>query len=86
METVSNWSGNVIYAAERVVRPHSIEEAQDLAVPDQTYSFGTVEAAQARGDFGVLAERDRRALRIHLGTHVAAGLTRLESAIREILA
>jgi transaldolase/glucose-6-phosphate isomerase len=62
------------------------EEAQDLAVPDQKYSFGTVEAAQARGDFGVLAERNRRALRIHLGTHVAAGLTQLESAIREILA
>ena len=26
-------------------------------MPGQTYSFGTVKAAQARGDFEVLAER-----------------------------
>jgi hypothetical protein len=35
------------------------------------------EAAQARGDFEVLAERDRRALRVHLGSDVVAGLRRL---------
>jgi len=44
-----------------------------------------VKAAQARGDFQVLAERDRRALRIHLGTDVAAGLRSLHSAIRQAL-
>jgi transaldolase / glucose-6-phosphate isomerase len=62
------------------------EDATDLAVPGQRYTFGTVEAAQARGDFDVLAERGRRVLRVHLGTHVAAGLTQLEAAIRQILA
>ena len=31
-----------------------------------SYTFGTVKAAQARGDFEVLAERGRRALRVHL--------------------
>jgi transaldolase/glucose-6-phosphate isomerase len=62
------------------------EDQLDLAVPGQTYTFGTVEAAQARGDFEVLAERGRRALRIHLGAHVAAGLTQLEAAIRQVLA
>ena len=41
--------------------PHS-----DLDIPGRTFSFGTVEAAQARGDFDVLAERGRRALRVHL--------------------
>jgi transaldolase/glucose-6-phosphate isomerase len=33
-----------------------------------------VKAAQARGDFDVLVERDRRALRAHLGADVATGL------------
>jgi transaldolase/glucose-6-phosphate isomerase len=33
-----------------------------------------VKAAQARGDFAVLAERGRRALRVHVGADVAAGL------------
>jgi transaldolase/glucose-6-phosphate isomerase len=57
------------------------DDAQDLAVPGQTYSFGTVKAAQARGDFGVLAERGRRALRVHLGADLGAGLQRLSAAI-----
>ena len=57
------------------------DDAQDLAVPGETYSFGTVKAAQARGDFDVLAERHRRALRVHLGPDVPAGLARLAKAI-----
>jgi transaldolase/glucose-6-phosphate isomerase len=46
------------------------EDGQDLRVPGQKYTFGLVKAAQARGDFQVLAERHRRALRIHLGPDV----------------
>jgi len=53
------------------------------AVPGRRYSFGTVKAAQARGDFAVLAERGRRALRVHLGSDVAAGLEILDTAILE---
>ena len=62
------------------------DDATDLKVPDQKYTFGVVEAAEARGDFEVLAERDRRVLRVHLGTHVAAGLTTLADAVRQALA
>jgi transaldolase/glucose-6-phosphate isomerase len=62
------------------------DHAQDLAVPGQKYSFGTVKAAQARGDFDVLAERGRRALRVHLGPDVKAGLAALHSAIERSLA
>ena len=62
------------------------DDAQDLAVPGEKYSFGTVKAAQARGDFDVLAERHRRALRVHLGPDVATGLTRLARAIEAALA
>ena len=43
------------------------EHASDLPIPGHKFTFGIVEAAQARGDFQVLAERDRRILRVHLG-------------------
>ena len=45
-----------------------------------------VKAAQARSDFQVLAERNRRALRVHLGPDVAAGLNQLQRAIQQALA
>ena len=41
---------------------------------------GVVEAAQARGDFEVLAERGRRVLRVHLGGDPLAALQRLQYA------
>jgi hypothetical protein len=62
------------------------EDAVDLPVPGQKYTFGVVKAAQARGDFQVLAERERRALRVHLGKDVAAGLATLTAAINRALA
>ena len=58
------------------------DDAVDLPVPGQKYTFGIVKAAQARGDFQVLAERGRRALRVHLGADVENGLKQLEHAIR----
>jgi transaldolase/glucose-6-phosphate isomerase len=57
------------------------DDANDIAVPGQKYSFGVVKAAEARGDFAVLVERDRRALRVHLGANVSAGLHALETAL-----
>jgi len=56
------------------------DDAVDLPVPQQKYTFGVVKAAQARGDFQVLADRKRRALRVHLGKDVKAGLERLAKA------
>jgi transaldolase/glucose-6-phosphate isomerase len=61
------------------------DDAQDLAVPGQKYTFGVVKAAQARGDLEVLKERGRRALRVHLGADVAAGLAKLAEAIKSAL-
>ena len=61
------------------------DDAKDLPVPGQKYTFGIVKAAQARGDFQVLAERGRRALRVHLGADLAAGLRTLQAAIKEAL-
>jgi hypothetical protein len=62
------------------------DDPADLQVPGQKYTFGVVKAAEARGDFEVLAERDRRLLRVHLGAHVASGLTTLKKAVRQALA
>ena len=59
------------------------DDAVDVLVPGQKYTFGVVKAAQARGDFAVLAERGRRALRVHLGKDVAAGLATLTNAIQQ---
>jgi transaldolase/glucose-6-phosphate isomerase len=61
------------------------DDAADLSVPGQKYTFGTVKAAQARGDFQVLAERGRRALRVHLGKDLQSGLAALMAAIRQAL-
>jgi len=61
------------------------DDAADVPVPGSKYTFGIVKAAQARGDFQVLADRKRRALRVHLGADVAAGLKTLGSAIEKAL-
>jgi transaldolase / glucose-6-phosphate isomerase len=61
------------------------DDAIDLPVPGQKYTFGIVKAAQARGDFQVLAERNRRALRVHVGQDVERGLATLQNAIRQAL-
>src|SRR5207302_3079656 len=61
------------------------DNAIDLPVPGQKYTFGVVKAAQARGDFEVLSERGRRALRVHLSADVNRGLAILELAVRTAL-
>ena len=61
------------------------DDAADLPVPGQKYTFGVVKAAQARGDFQVLAERGRRALRVHLGSDLNLGLSELQRALDQAL-
>ena len=58
------------------------DDSVQLPVPGQKFTFGIVKAAQARGDFQVLAERGRRALRVHLAGDLKAGLARLQSAVQ----
>jgi transaldolase/glucose-6-phosphate isomerase len=61
------------------------DDAFDIPVPGQKFTFGIVKAAQARGDFAVLSERDRRALRIHLGKNVKGDLGKLAKAVNQAL-
>jgi len=58
----------------------------DLPVPARTYGFGAVTDATAEGDLAVLNARGRRALRLHLGHDVEAGLTVLKRAFQDALA
>ena len=57
------------------------DDAEDFNVPGQKYTFGIVKSAQARGDFQVLLDRNRRALRVHLGENVTDELKTLKDAI-----
>ena len=57
------------------------DDAEDLPVPGQRYSFGTIKRLQARGDFEVLASRGRRVLRVHL-KDVETGLRDLHAIVQ----
>ena len=61
------------------------DDARNIPVPDQKYTFGVVKAAQARGDLEVLQERGRRTLHVHLGSDVQSGLALLASAMERAL-
>jgi transaldolase/glucose-6-phosphate isomerase len=56
-----------------------------VPVPGHSYEFASVIEAQARGDFDVLNERSRRAIRIDLGDDVDAGLAKLKDAVHAAL-
>jgi transaldolase/glucose-6-phosphate isomerase len=55
------------------------DDAEDFAVPQQKYTFGVVKSAQARGDFQVLLDRNRRALRVHLSENVKLDMEKIIS-------
>ncbi|MET0752354.1 MAG: bifunctional transaldolase/phosoglucose isomerase [Pyrinomonadaceae bacterium] len=57
------------------------DDAEDLPVPGQKYTFGVVKAAQARGDFQVLLDRDRRALRVHLSANATRDLQKIAGLV-----
>ena len=61
------------------------DDAADLPIPGERYTFGVVKAAQARGDLDVLAERGRRLLRVHIKGELEAGLHRISAAIAAAL-
>jgi len=69
-----------------VILQITCDDAIDLPVPDQKYTFGVVKAAQARGDFQVLVERNRRALRVHLSKDIISDLQKLTKIIEKALA
>lgn len=61
------------------------DDAIDLPIPGETFTFGQLKGFQAQGDFSVLVERKRRAVRVHLGPDVADGLRGLLAMIQAAL-
>ncbi|HEY8055688.1 MAG TPA: bifunctional transaldolase/phosoglucose isomerase [Terriglobales bacterium] len=56
--------------------------AADLAIPGQKYSFATLLAAQAMGDYESLASHQRRLLRVDLADPAARGLSELTQSFQ----
>ena len=61
------------------------EQSEDLDIPGEPYSFGTLVAAQALGDLKSLSTRNRRVIRIHLGCDVEAGVGRILKTVEKAL-
>lgn len=61
------------------------DDPEDAPLPGEPYGFSTFKAAQALGDLQALQQHGRRAVRVHLGRDVAAGLARLDEAIASAL-
>jgi transaldolase/glucose-6-phosphate isomerase len=59
------------------------EDAEDVPLPGEPFTFGVLIRAQALGDFQALASKHRRAIRVHLGTDVSAGLQTLLDIVQQ---
>jgi transaldolase/glucose-6-phosphate isomerase len=53
----------------------------DLDVPETDYTFGRLIAAQSVGDYQAMRQRDRRVLRVNLGSNQSRGLDTLLAAL-----
>ena len=58
------------------------QDAKDVAIPEQPYSFSTLKQAQSLGDLESLRSRKYPVVRVTLGKSVAAGWTALADAAR----
>jgi glucose-6-phosphate isomerase len=57
------------------------DDAQDLPIPEEPYSFSILKQAQALGDLHSLESKQRRVVRLHLKGDVAGQLGRLEKLV-----
>lgn len=55
------------------------EDAEDVPIPGEPYSFGVLKSAQALGDFEALKQKGRRIIRVHLASET--DLIKLRDAI-----
>jgi transaldolase/glucose-6-phosphate isomerase len=60
----------------------TVKQAEDLAIPDNEYSFGTLFQAQAAGDLETLQKHNRRVIRLHVDDNLTAGLNKLLDAVK----
>jgi transaldolase/glucose-6-phosphate isomerase len=62
------------------------DEAEDVSIPEEPYTFGIFKRAQALGDLEALRRHGRRVVRVHLGADPVQGLTALDQAVAGTLA
>ncbi len=62
---------------EGVILLLSADESNDIVIPGEAFTLGQMERAQAAGDMGVLAQRERFALHLHLPNNNGATLNEL---------
>jgi transaldolase/glucose-6-phosphate isomerase len=58
------------------------DDKEDAPIAGEPFTFGVLKQAQALGDFESLASRNRRAIRLHLGSDIAGGLRTLLEIVR----
>lgn len=61
------------------------DDVKDVPLPGEPFGFSILKQAQALGDFASLASRHRRAIRVHLGADIAAGLKTLLDIVQHEL-
>jgi glucose-6-phosphate isomerase len=57
------------------------DNARDVPIPGESYSFGTLKEAQASGDLQSLVQHGRRAVRLHISGDLHAGLNQIYEAV-----
>jgi transaldolase / glucose-6-phosphate isomerase len=62
------------------------DDAEDLPVPGEPYTFSVLKRAQALGDLQSLQRRNRRVVRIHVGEKIKSGLDQLLKAVETAVA
>lgn len=55
---------------------------EDIAIPEQDYSFQTLFEAQAAGDLETLQKHNRRVIRLHIEDELMSGLKKILNAIK----
>ncbi len=60
------------------------DDAEDLPVPGEAFTFSVLKQAQALGDFQSLVSKKRRVIRLHLGKRAKAGLGQLSGVVEAV--
>ncbi len=58
------------------------EAQDDLPIPGKDYGFATLQRAQALGDFRSLNDKNRRVIRVHLGSDIEESLKKISEYIK----
>jgi hypothetical protein len=59
----------------------TVDDEDEVPIPDRPYSFASLKKAQALGDLEALRKHERRVMRIHLGQDARQGLAALRQAL-----